>query len=346
MKLSTASLFFSATVLLTTFVCTTLQGQTIRLYHDAQMMQVPESEARFYAECKKQDNIYSVEEYNLQHQLQFTGYITDTNNNFVMNRQGHFVYFDGQKKKINEGDFNNGAREGIWTYYLKSTTIVAKKITYGNSSIQKVVSFDSSGQLESEQYYSDGIPDKMLRYDKAGKITEEVIYESGKPISTKKYENSILMQKKLVDGMETNYYKNGKIKSEKKYDSKGNLAESHYYNEKGTEIPKSSVTDTTKTYQYVEQMPAAPYNVGEYLGEHLHYPDQAREKGIIGRVIVKFIVYEDGSINDIVILKGVHPLIDEAAIQVISEMPKWKPGLVNGKPVKVYYNQPIRFTLE
>ncbi len=346
MKKTARIVYFALLSMPFILLCKPALSQTIKLYHDAQMQQCTANNARFYALCKKQDTLYSVAEYNMQNQLLFTGYIADTTDNFILNRRGHFVYYDAGTKKTSEGDFTNGAREGIWTYYKRNATVIQKKITYGNNSIQKVVSFDSLGKLESKQYLTDGIPDKYLEFDEAGKIAEEIIYESGKPISTKKYEKAVLIKKKLTDGTETEYYKNGKLKSEKRFDNKENITESHYYDEKGNEVVKSAIMDTAKKYQFVQQMPAAPYNVGEYLGEHLHYPEVARQKGIIGRVIVRFIVYEDGSINDVMILKGVHPLIDEAALQIISEMPKWKPGKSNGKPVKTYYNQPIKFALE
>jgi len=99
-------------------------------------------------------------------------------------------------------------------------------------------------------------------------------------------------------------------------------------------------------YQYVEQMPSAPYSLGEYLSRNIHYPDSARKAGIEGRVIVKFVVGESGNISDAQVFRGIGYGCDEEAVRVIKNMPPWKPGKQNGKAVKVYYTQPIAFKLE
>lgn len=99
-------------------------------------------------------------------------------------------------------------------------------------------------------------------------------------------------------------------------------------------------------FTYVEQMPEFNGNVQEYLGNKLRYPDQAREAGIEGRVIVQFVVNEDGDISDAVVKRGIGGGCDEEALRVVKSMPKWKPGKQNGRPVKVYFTLPISFKLE
>ena len=99
-------------------------------------------------------------------------------------------------------------------------------------------------------------------------------------------------------------------------------------------------------FNYVEQMPAAGYDMAKYLQDNLRYPDAARESNIDGRVIVKFVVNEDGSVSDVQIVRGIGAGCDEEAKRVVSKMPPWKPGKQNGKPVKVYFTLPIVFKLE
>jgi len=55
----------------------------------------------------------------------------------------------------------------------------------------------------------------------------------------------------------------------------------------------------------------------------------------------------DGSIQNVTILKSVHPLLDNEAIRVVNSIPndKWKPGELEGKKVNVFYVVPITFTL-
>ncbi|SOE23122.1 TonB family C-terminal domain-containing protein [Spirosomataceae bacterium TFI 002] len=83
----------------------------------------------------------------------------------------------------------------------------------------------------------------------------------------------------------------------------------------------------------------------EHIGNEIHYPKSAQERGIEGRVFVKFIVDKEGNVQNPVILKGTYPEIDEEALRVVSNLPKWEPGKQNGKPVNVYFTMPIVFKL-
>jgi protein TonB len=104
-----------------------------------------------------------------------------------------------------------------------------------------------------------------------------------------------------------------------------------------------------KIFTYVEQMPEYPGGDAarqDYLNKNLRYPDLARENNISGRVTVRFVVSEDGSISDVQVVKGIGGGCDEEAKRVVQKMPKWKPGKQNGRAVKVYFTLPIIFTLE
>ncbi|MFA5783064.1 MAG: energy transducer TonB, partial [Bacteroidales bacterium] len=99
----------------------------------------------------------------------------------------------------------------------------------------------------------------------------------------------------------------------------------------------------------VELMPA--FDGGEeamykWLGDNIKYPQVAKETGITGTVIVTFVVERDGSITNVVLLKGIGGGCDEEALRVVKNMPRWKVGKQNGIPVRVQFNLPIRFTLE
>ncbi len=83
----------------------------------------------------------------------------------------------------------------------------------------------------------------------------------------------------------------------------------------------------------------------EWIYKHTNYPQAAVDAKINGRVTLTFVVEKDGSVSNIEIVKGVHPLLDNEAIKVISESPKWTPGLQRGQPVRVRYVIPVTFTL-
>jgi TonB family protein len=85
--------------------------------------------------------------------------------------------------------------------------------------------------------------------------------------------------------------------------------------------------------------------VHSYLGSQLQYPEEAKEAGESGTVYIRFIVQADGSVKMDAILRGVHPLLDLEAWEVIERMPAWKPAEAEGKPVSAAVTLPIKFTL-
>ena len=72
----------------------------------------------------------------------------------------------------------------------------------------------------------------------------------------------------------------------------------------------------------------------------------AAENGIQGRVYVQFVVDRDGGISNAKIARGVDPSLDQEALRVVNSLPKWKPGMQRGKPVRVSYTVPINFQLQ
>lgn len=138
----------------------------------------------------------------------------------------------------------------------------------------------------------------------------------------------------LVDTL-TSYYKNGSIKR-KQYYEHGIVKGGYCWDEHGKE----------RKFTQFETLPYPEYNVMSYLSANVHYPGKARRQGKQGRVLVGFVVNENGSISDVEVVRGVCPEIDDEALRVVKDMANWKPGLQDDKPVKVRYTQPITFKLE
>lgn len=94
----------------------------------------------------------------------------------------------------------------------------------------------------------------------------------------------------------------------------------------------------------------AKFNGGEaslqkYIYSNIQYPAIAIENNIQGRVIVRFIIKENGEVTKVEIVKSVHPSIDKEAIRVIKRLPRFKPAEKNEHPVRVRYTLPITFKL-
>jgi periplasmic protein TonB len=97
---------------------------------------------------------------------------------------------------------------------------------------------------------------------------------------------------------------------------------------------------------YVQQMPQFDGNMEVYINSHLSYPEGARESKIEGKVLIRFVVNEDGSVSDVTVARGIGGGCDQEAQRMVSGMPKWKSGKQNGIPVKVFFTLPIQFVLQ
>ena len=83
-----------------------------------------------------------------------------------------------------------------------------------------------------------------------------------------------------------------------------------------------------------------------FLGKNIKYPDESRKKGVSGIVIIEFTITKDGNIEDVKVVKGVDPLLDNEAIRVVKLMPKWTPAENKGEKVNMNYTLPINFKLQ
>ncbi len=99
----------------------------------------------------------------------------------------------------------------------------------------------------------------------------------------------------------------------------------------------------------VDQKPSFPGGnkaLNKFIASNLRYPDMARMLDKQGTIIVKFVVNETGVLTDIKLAKDSYSLsLGKESLRVVKAMPKWYPGLKNGKAVKVKCSIPITFRL-
>ena len=149
------------------------------------------------------------------------------------------------------------------------------------------------------------------------------------------------------------------IKSQDELAARGNVAISIADVKGNDEIEGQDIADfkdfvapeveEEEVYIIVEQMPGFPGGeeaLLKYISDHMEYPTMAIERGIEGRVTVRFVVNKDGYVQDVTVIRGVHELLDKEAVRVIQSLPRWNPGKQNGVSVAVYYNVPVNFTLQ
>jgi len=106
-----------------------------------------------------------------------------------------------------------------------------------------------------------------------------------------------------------------------------------------------------KVYNQSQTPPAYPGGDIQFMSDldhNLHYPKEAKAKQIEGSIMVNFIVEKNGSISSAHVIRGeeIGYGLAEAALKAVSQLKNFKPGILNGKKVRVSYSVPITFKLE
>lgn len=92
------------------------------------------------------------------------------------------------------------------------------------------------------------------------------------------------------------------------------------------------------------QFPGGTKALQKYFDENMKYPDGFAEKGEKCTVLVKFTVNKDGSLQDIVVSRGVaNPLLNDEAIRLVKNMPNWEPARTNDKKIRTSFLLPVKF---
>jgi len=106
---------------------------------------------------------------------------------------------------------------------------------------------------------------------------------------------------------------------------------------------------TPKVYIFVEKMPEFPGGdaaLMKFISSNIEYPQIARDNDIAGKVLTQFTVNEDGTISDIQILKSPAACFNKEVMRVVKKLPVFKPGMQQGRPVKVRFCLPVSFNLK
>jgi protein TonB len=97
--------------------------------------------------------------------------------------------------------------------------------------------------------------------------------------------------------------------------------------------------DSNGIYRYTEIMPHFKEKIADYMASHFHRPAGSRR--LSGRIFVKVIVNEDGSLSNVQVARGISKELDEEAVRAVKDMPAWTPGMHDGKVVKVHLGIPV-----
>ena len=201
--------------------------------------------------------------------------------------------------------------------------------------------FSDKGNKESECIYVNNLKEGLATeyFEKGSKSDEgnylydqktgewKSYYEEGELWSVAHFEKGNCIDLK-------SFYKSGKLKRTETYHKA--KAKGKCYDEQSNEIEFT---------QFITP-PKPKFSIHEYLGYNIVYPNYARMHDIEGRVVVRFVINENGSVSDVKAIKHIGGACDEEAIRVITNMPGWEAGIKDDKKVKVFFTQPISFKLQ
>lgn len=111
-------------------------------------------------------------------------------------------------------------------------------------------------------------------------------------------------------------------------------------------MPVFCQEDDDLVYVVTNQMPRFKGNLSEYLKQSIQYPQQALEQGIEGHVTAQMVINKDSTISDVTIVHSSgNELLDQEAVRVIEQMPKWIPGKNGDQVVRCRYTLPMTFRI-
>ncbi len=114
---------------------------------------------------------------------------------------------------------------------------------------------------------------------------------------------------------------------------------------------QSAIRDTSKDdriFTVLDVQPKFPggvQNFLQYMSANIRYPAADRENNLQGKVVAQFVVEKDGSLTNIKIVRSPSAAMGEEAVRVLSNSPKWEPGMQGGKAVRAQFTIPVDFTL-
>jgi antitoxin component YwqK of YwqJK toxin-antitoxin module len=300
------------------------QRDTVYQYYGSNEKPCAERDAYYVRMAIKKPSLWLVKDYySDERTLKMSGMFSD--DSFKIG-QDNFLYYYKNGRLEKEGNYADGKKHGLW------------------------MGWDENGNTTDSSLYNDGMPylfsyrwtDKRIIlkgiYDSLGNGSGvETRYsenENGKVLSTDTFSAGY-----KKEGLRNYYYKSGR-KCCKEIFVKDSLVFIECYREDGR-------IETDNCQEQV--MPEASFDLTQFLGQNIIFPPSVRDNvplGFSARVIVQFVVSENGNLENIEIFKHTLPALDNESIRVVKLMPKWIPGKRYNRPVRVQFRLPILFKTE
>lgn len=204
----------------------------------------------------------------------------------------------------------------VWQSVLKGVNpdVPVNKISYyPDGKIQKQEDYTRGGV--TMEFYPSGLIKNKFALDSLGRLNGEVLsfHENGQPLRRDLFRD-------------------------------GALVSGTCYNASGEEVPHYPFFQNAV---YLKRAPGMQGFIREWVNRELLYPRGAMNNLVQGVVMVGFTVKKNGTVGDVVLLKGVDLRLDTEALKLVSSSPAWaSPALMNNEPVEAYYVVPVAFVLQ
>jgi TonB family protein len=240
------------------------------------------------------------------------------------------------KTTLQQVDFEQGAQGTCTEYYRNGNKHIVRKYDEG-----ALVGDDST-------FYANGQLFNVVSHTKTGYFFKRCLDTLGKVIADKG--NGVWInrdeddQQQTLTGPIVNGRENGLWIQKYTGDTVAYKVEF----KDGIVVPGRDFRQVGQIFSSVDVQPSFGSNdpeFGRYLSRAIKYPAYAREHNITGRVILTFIVEKDGTLTDIKVLKSPHESLSAEAVRMLKASPRWRPGMMNGKPVRVQFSVPVSFAL-
>jgi len=251
-----------------------------------------------------------------------------------------------------DGYYNNGSKL-FHTYSLTSTfplRLQGNYVTYAKNGNKMSQRNFEDGEIMGEQvlYYPNGM--LYHKISKEIRMTDTTIFykecrdSTGKALTENGNGTWITYNEGLSRVEEKGKVLNGLKDSVWTVTGGTNVSYFITYKD-GKEIADSMTNKIFTSVEIVPEFAGGIEGFMNFIAQHVRYPVSAREGNIQGRVIISFVVEKNGSLSNVEVQRGIGGGCDEEAVRVIKLSPAWRPGLQNGRPVRVEYSVPISFTL-
>lgn len=220
------------------------------------------------------------------------------------------IFFNKDWKRIN-------STEPVYVYGFKD---------YNENGAGVGKYYYSSGELHSVQEEVNNVKEgKCIWYYKNGNTWLEGSYKNDNPIDT------CYRYGKLTSFMTYEVYVNGEMNSSFSINEDGRV----FY----------ITCDELPAYGNKKSAEKSKKAFYKYLRKKMKYPKTARKAGVQGRVYVQFVINKTGTVENVKIVKGVHPMLDKLVVRGVEAMPDWRSAKHNGECVEVLYTLPVNFKI-